>query len=466
MILKRFTYTAKSAVMTVVSLFVINIILGMFIAVQSRSSVKSLIDDSMLSVARTAGATLDGDELAALSAEDDGGPKQAAVINKLNIFADNFDFKYIYVVRPAKDGKFIFIADADKEKPAPYGKEVVYSEALVTAGKGKAAVDKDEVTDEWGTYYTAYCPVRASNGEIGGIVGVDFDAEWYNVQMKKNTVYIILACGISLIVGGGIVLTATLRLKRKFDRINKETMSIAADVGTLLEEIHAESDYSQVAGESKKLLKAENEISDKLKNADSGIERLSLEVQAIKVNLKQYINYVHIKAYTDGMTDVGNKTAYLQLVHDLDRRIAEGSVRFSIAVFDINALKSANDEYGHEEGDLMITGAAMCIKKVFGKDNVFRIGGDEFIVVLEDFTENDMEAAFVRLKEKVVHTNKELPDDAKVTVSFSMGAATFEPGKDKAFKDVFRRADRAMYINKDSYYKNHVNPREKVKNDN
>lgn len=262
-----------------------------------------------------------------------------------------------------------------------------------------------------------------------------------------------------------MVLLITIKLKGKFDRLNEETMSIAADIGLLLDEIHEESDYSQIVGESKALLKAEKDLSENIQDEGSGIERLSLEVKAIKINLKEYINYVHVKAYTDGMTGVGNKTAYLELVHNIDSRIEEGNVRFSIAVFDVNALKSANDDYGHEEGDRMIVGTARCLRDVFGKDNVFRIGGDEFIAVLEDFTEEDMEAAFVRLDEAAVKVNKKLPADAKVKVSFSKGTATFKPGTDKAFKEVFRRADSSMYVNKDNYYKKHGNPRANGENE-
>ncbi len=457
--IKRFGHTTKAAVLFTVSLFAVNVIIGAVVVIQSRASVKSLINDSMLGIAKTAGAMLDGDELAALTAEDEGGEKQEAVEDKLRVFAENFDFKYIYAVRPSEGGKFIFIADADEKDPAPYGKEVVYSPALGSAGNGKADVDKFPVSDEWGKYYTAYCPVKTSDGRIGGIVGVDFDAEWYEKQMTKNAAYIIFISVFSLAVGGVMVLLVTVRLKNKFDRLNEETMSIASDIGALLDEIHGESDFPQISGESTALSAAEVELSDKIKNESSGIEKLSLEVEEIKINLRQYINYVHVKAYTDGMTGVGNKTAYLELVHNLDNRIVKNDVRFSIAVFDIDALKCANDEYGHEEGDRMITGTANCLKRVFGKKNVFRIGGDEFIAVLEDFFENDMETAFVRLDNEIVRENKSMPEEAKVRVSFSKGAATFEPGRDKAFKEVFRRADKAMYINKDNYYKKHPNPR-------
>ncbi|MBR3641477.1 MAG: GGDEF domain-containing protein, partial [Oscillibacter sp.] len=184
--------------------------------------------------------------------------------------------------------------------------------------------------------------------------------------------------------------------------------------------------------------------------------------QNIKNDLKLYIPLVHAQAYTDGLTGVGNKAAYLELVHELDEKIAEGTARFSLAVFDINGLKAVNDDYGHEEGDETIVGAAECIKEVFGKENVFRIGGDEFIAVLPDLSEEDMAKAFERLDREVESANAALADtDGGAPVSFSKGAVTFDPNVDREFKTVFKRADEAMYRNKGDYYRQFGDRRKK-----
>ena len=442
---KNFSYSTNAVLAFTLLLLVLNIAVGGFVAMQSRNTMRQVINERMLGVARTAGTMLDGDELALLKKADVGSEKHNAILKELRAFADNMDFKYIYVVRPADNGKFIFIADPDREDPAEFGSEIVDSPALRSAGMGEAAVDNVAVGDQWGKYYTAYSPVKTAGGEIGGIIGVDFDAAWYEKQLTKNTVYILFASVISLVIGGSMILLVTMKLKQKLKIINAETKSISVDIHTLLDEINAESGYSA----DDLAIDSQTGESDE----QSGIMKLSTEVKVIKEDLKRYIDYVHQKAYTDGMTGVGNKTAYLELVQALNNRIIEGTAQFSIAVFDVDNLKLVNDEYGHEMGDNLINGTANCVKNVFGAGNVFRIGGDEFIAVLKDYSMEDMEEAFAKLDEEIDRANAALPKGAKVPIAFSRGASTYDPENDKAFKNVFRRADKKLYEDKDEHHK-------------
>ncbi|MBR4910042.1 MAG: diguanylate cyclase [Clostridia bacterium] len=443
----KFSYSTGAVLAITLLLLLLNIVVGGIVAIQSQNTMRQVINERMLGVAKTAGAMLDGDELASLKEEDVGGEKHNAILGKLRVFAENLDFKFIYVVRQAENGKFVFIADPDTEKPAEFGEEIVDSEALVSAGKGIEAVDSIAVSDEWGKYYTAYYPVKTSNGQIGGIIGVDFDAEWYEKQLTKNTVYILFASAISLIIGGSMIMLVTMKLKHKLDIINNETDLIYNDINTLLDEINVDS--KNLVSDNKPV-----ELPKSVTDDQGGIMRLADEVTIIKDALKKYIDVVHIKAYTDGMTGVGNKTAYLDLVQRINEGIPEGKEKFSIAVFDVDNLKIVNDEHGHVMGDNLINGTAKCIKNVFGAENVFRIGGDEFIAVLKDFSAKDMEEAFIRLDEEAKRANAALPEDAKVPIAFSKGAATFDPESDKSFKEVFRRADKVLYVDKNEHHKN------------
>ena len=448
----RFTLTTKSILLITLALILLNGVVGAFLAFRSRTTMRRVIDNHMLGVVKTAGTLLDGDELAALTEADAGGPKQKAVLDKLNSFSDSLDFKYIYVVRAKGDGTYIFIADADPDTPAAFGETVTESPALLSAGGGVAAVDSKAVRDKWGKYYSAYCPVFTSDGKIGGIVGVDFDANWYKNQMTQNVIYLLLAGAVALIAGGGIAVLLTSRLRKRFSKLNGEVNALAGNIGTLMEEISSDAEYEVIAPET-----AAEE--DGGSTGEGSIEKLSEDVATIRLNLKRFIDFVHAQAYIDGMTGVGNKTAYLELVHETDRKIAEGCADFSIAVFDVNGLKNVNDDCGHEMGDEMLTGAADCIGRVFGRKNVFRIGGDEFIAVLPGFTEADMEEAFVRLDAETARENGAIAGTDRAAISFSRGAATFKPGEDASFRFVFKRADEAMYRDKDAYYRDHTDMR-------
>ncbi len=117
-------------------------------------------------------------------------------------------------------------------------------------------------------------------------------------------------------------------------------------------------------------------------------------------------------------------------------------------------MKETNDKYGHECGDLMIADAADALKAVFGKEILYRIGGDEFVAILEGIPQPDVQRYFRDLEEMITSKNKkERPYNSQLSVS--KGAAVFGAGEDATYQDVFRRADQAMYQEKTAYYKAH-----------
>lgn len=86
-------------------------------------------------------------------------------------------------------------------------------------------------------------------------------------------------------------------------------------------------------------------------------------------------------AYYDGLTEVGNRTAYMENMERLEHKVDGGSC--CIVMFDINNLKELNDSLGHQYGDRLIKEAAEIIKRSFGVvGEVYRIGGDEFTALI------------------------------------------------------------------------------------
>ena len=447
---KRFGFQTRHVVIFTSLLLVINIVLGVVLVKQSRAAVRGVINERMLGVAQTACAFLDGDELAALTEDDIEARERIAA--QLNRFSETLNFEFIYVVRPDEDGGCYFVVDPDPDDPADWGEEIVGSPALTAAIQGEASVDSAAVGDQWGKFYTAYCPAMTSDGKVGGIVGVDFDAAWYEGLLTQSTVYILIADVLALLAGGGAALLMTMRLRRRFARLHEETTSIASDVGMLMDEIRTESGYTVIEPEADPLVGVEDAMGRPKRSDPDGIEKLSREVKAIRLNLQRYMAYVHAQAYTDGMTGVGNKTAYLQLVHEMNDRIVNGGVVFSVVVCDVNGLKMVNDEYGHEEGDRLLIGTATCLRNVFGAQQVFRIGGDEFIAVLPDYTVEHVFDAYTRLDAEVARYNAALATGNHVPITFSRGEATYRPGIDREFREVFRRADKKLYLDKAAYY--------------
>ena len=179
------------------------------------------------------------------------------------------------------------------------------------------------------------------------------------------------------------------------------------------------------------------------------INQLSTTFENMIVNLREHKNLQHRLAHRDPLTGLRNTTSYQGWVVELDKKIQEGDVAFGIAMLDINTLKKINDTYGHTLGNKLILTASRIICDTFKKSPVFRIGGDEFLVILQNRDLADKDALFASLDLECATTFVE-KDNARVPVSIAKGFSAFDPEKDTQFSDVFERADSEMYKNKRS----------------
>ncbi len=152
-------------------------------------------------------------------------------------------------------------------------------------------------------------------------------------------------------------------------------------------------------------------------------------------------------AFVDSLTSVKNKTAYDASVRSLDAQIQTGKAQFTVVMSDLNYLKRINDSLGHRAGDNAIRSAAGILCRTFPLSTVFRIGGDEFVVILTgvEYERREELLAELRRKQKV---QEDTFENILERVSLSTGWADFDPARDRSYKSVFERADRAMYEEK------------------
>ncbi len=148
-------------------------------------------------------------------------------------------------------------------------------------------------------------------------------------------------------------------------------------------------------------------------------------------------------ARRDELTHVKNKTAYQETEKELQKQIENGHDPFGIVVCDINGLKMINDTEGHRTGDEYIKACCMLICRTYQHSPVFRIGGDEFAVILrsEDFANREKLLADLQ---RQVEENIRISEGPVV----ASGMAEYQPGDDRLVADVFNRADGLMYKNK------------------
>lgn len=150
----------------------------------------------------------------------------------------------------------------------------------------------------------------------------------------------------------------------------------------------------------------------------------------------------------DPLTNVNNRTAYEDKEKRLQSEInMEANTRFAIAMFDVNNLKLINDNRGHDAGDAYLVRSCRLICNVFKHSPVYRIGGDEFVAVLDgdDYANRSELMAEIKARMNPYSDKMPLPLDY---ISIACGIAEYDPSKDRTVQDIVKRADEDMYKNK------------------
>ena len=171
-----------------------------------------------------------------------------------------------------------------------------------------------------------------------------------------------------------------------------------------------------------------------------GVKNIDEDVRREKeylINLAQ----ARDEANRDGLTGIRNRHAYLEFVTELAEQLASGdTVDYAIVVFDVNGLKMINDTLGHQAGDRYIREACRIICDIFKRSPVFRIGGDEFVVVAR----GDDYANLDHMLDQVELLNRRNGAVGGIVIAAGMARANGE----KDIRTVFELADARMYENK------------------
>jgi len=416
-------------------LIAVTSILGGVLTSRTVSHMKNTISSKTIEMAVTAASLIDGDLVKDVEESDKGTPKYDDAFNVMKSFKTanegvNGELAYIYGARKEDEDKYIFLMDPS-EDPAEFGEELEWTYALGEAWNGRAEFDQEPFEDRWGKFYSAYAPVFSqTTGEVTMVVGIDVWADWYDSMIWENAIYIIVVTASTAAVGIalGLIINATIR--RRMNAILNDVILLEEDVQQLAESIRLQNE--EISNKSLK-----NEIDTK--TGDTALLR-SL-VEETREEVKEYIEYAHRLANYDALCHIGNRTSYFNRINHL-------STDYTVFVVDINGLKEINDQYGHNNGDEAIIYVAKVLSTIFGTEDCFRIGGDEFVVLTT-----------LKSKEEIEILSKQIDDDletinrtTKYDLSVSKGAASFDENIDKDFHDVFGRADGIMYFNKKKFY--------------
>ena len=253
------------------------------------------------------------------------------------------------------------------------------------------------------------------------------------VELARNYVIDNLTLGIIALDEDDRIIYYNEPLKDMYPNITEDGNSIVKDLILMSEE--------------KKVIK----IKDKVYNPEykilcnNGKNRGHILTLNDITDSYSYAQLMKKMTEIDPLTKVFNRFAYEYRISEIKKN---GEIdNLTIFEIDVNGLKCVNDTKGHDVGDAMITDVAQCISRgIKSVGQCYRVGGDEFIVLLTDSNEdadkikNDIKA------------ETEACDRKDYTVSVAIGYARGNEDKIKSVEDIEKLADKRMYKDKEEYY--------------
>jgi len=422
-----------------------------------------------------------GDVVSFLAREIDGDDFQTCIetktksehykyIQKLaNSLKETHDLEYIYIIQPLKPDppdNMMDVLAAVTEYELAYEADTLTDLGNLTgefypseiAAQYIARMDHDPTISffrndsDFGRIYTALRPIFNGNGDPIALLCGDIQInEIFGAAQKYavNAGLVAIAfCALSLLlvnlwIGQRIVGPIGKLQKAAFDFEEKCRRRASVEELTMEDpRIHTGDEIEALSTSIVSMVQDVQNYAKDLIEKETEIHQKETEI----LSMKEYVSKMDVLAYRDTLTGTGNKAAYEKAVRKLDWDILAGKADFGIVMADLNYLKRINDSYGHDKGNEYIQGLYRLMHESFRESPIFRIGGDEFVILVQDEELDKCQELLDGIREKMNKTMQDSRLEPWQRISTAFGWARYAQGDDVA--SVFRKADAAMYEEK------------------
>ena len=455
--LKR-SITVGSAVF----LILLGLILSVVTYLSFRNSMYERFEAQMLDTLHYIDSHIDHDDLAQCVRTGQPSVKYEALHHFIDDVYINHHFHYIYILASTEgeDGPGVMEVvtglapedyDVGEDKIYYLGADLTEQYTPHIRRTFQTISEKGELTyftESWAGEmdYTGALPLKDSSGKVFALLCVDMSVGFIRSTLVRHTIiHLLLIVLMGFIFVWCFVRWMSQNVVRPIQDLERSVVNFAyishkqRDPNLL--NFHEPNIHTQNEVES--LSRAVAQMSLDIKHYAISIAEAENQVESMQGKVERMGQL----AYVDTLTKVRNKAAYQKQKNLLNRTILTCTARFCIIMVDLNNLKKMNDTYGHKRGDQYLIRAAELVCSVFEHSPVFRIGGDEFVVVLEGEAYDRRDALINRLREvfRKQATNPDLPPWERC--SAAIGVAVFTEN-DHTVDAVFKRADSRMYANK------------------
>lgn len=207
------------------------------------------------------------------------------------------------------------------------------------------------------------------------------------------------------------------------------------------------SNYKELVLQFKKMLKLTQKLVKISDGQQEYLQQIHSELKKEIEERKKTEKRLSYLATIDTLTKVYNRGTGLTLLSNQIKLTKRNKMNFCVCFIDLNGLKQVNDTYGHQEGDEFIITICNLIKETIREcDNICRIGGDEFLIIFPDCTEDSAKDILKRIVDSLRKMNKQSTKPYKL--DFSYGILEVDEQCECNIDEVIELADKKMYEQK------------------
>ena len=362
-----------------------------------------------------------------------------ALLAQLQEMQDEVDVDCLYITWLDVENECnVYLVDAAHEDACPIGCiDPIYTE-------DRTVLEHPEIgfapnisnTPEYGWLIATGMPVFNDQGELIAISAVDISMNEIIAKQQHFLITVallflcltILLCLVAIILVNHIIIKPVNVLTRAVEQYSHNNKKAFSELDI--------SKNDEIGILAASMANMEEEINGYISNLEQTTSDL--------IRAREHAEQMDIAANIDALTKIRNKRAY-----DIDAaRLNESTKPYGIAMIDLNGLKEINDSYGHEKGNISINTVCQIICRIFKHSPVYRVGGDEFVVVLENNDFENRESLIRAFSDEIRKNASDESLEAWQRVTAAVGCAVYDPEEDENVESVLKRADAAMYVNK------------------
>ena len=256
---------------------VVILVIAAISAVSVIKSKNDLMESSKQSAAEVAMSTaefVDTELMTSLHEGDEEKEEYTAAVEQLRKFMQSENISDIYTMRKNEDGTLVFVLDADEEEPAAIDEEYETYETIDGAFAGEVTIDDEVTTDEWGSTFSAFAPIKDDKDNVVGIVGVDCSIDQLNADVASMMKLIIIVAVIGLIVSVALAIFLGAMMSRNIQRVNDKVEELATSEGDLTQIVEVKS-------------------GDEVENVADNVSRFISKLRTMMLEIKEGVDRVY-----------------------------------------------------------------------------------------------------------------------------------------------------------------------------